>query len=157
MPADSCSPANDGIRQSSTLGSFVRYLSCRLHLSIPSRHRPLDPERAATQGPGDGTCPASPRIQHNGALLLGYSYSSGPKSISYLRRRLGDNPKNTACTASTTQHPYLGPSVPGLVLNLFLCACSSSYRTAAHLTFRSKDSIALAPVDLSLDPRTNSR
>lgn len=53
-------------------------------------------------------------LHRNGALLLlGHSYSSGPKSISYLRRRLGDIPRNTACTVSSNRHPFLGLGVPG--------------------------------------------
>lgn len=58
---------------------------------------------------------ASPHLafQRNRALLLGHSYTSRPKSISYLRRRLGDIPKNTACATPSDQHPLLGLGVPG--------------------------------------------
>lgn len=112
VPTVSRSSANDGIFNPRPLGSFVRYLSCRLHHSIRSRHRPPDPARTFTQGPGDCTRLASPRISAIRSPTFGPFLLFRAQSISYLRRRLGDIPKNTACSASSNQHPSLGLGVP---------------------------------------------
>lgn len=60
---------------------------------------------------------ASPHLafQRNGALLPEpFLLFRAPKESSpTLRRRLGDIPKNTACTASSDQHPFLGLGTPG--------------------------------------------
>lgn len=73
------------------------------------------PARTVTQGPGDCTRLASPRISaKRSPFAWAFPTLPGPKrTISYLRRRLGDIPKNTACTASSDQHPFLGLGTPG--------------------------------------------
>ena len=81
-----------GIVNPRPLGSFVRYLSCRLHHSIRSRHRSLDPDRTVFQGPGDCTPPRLNSHTARRSPTVGLFLLFRAKSISNLRPRLGDIP-----------------------------------------------------------------
>lgn len=57
VPTDGRSSANGGIVSRRHWGHLFAIYHADPITSIPSRHRPLDPNRAVTQGPGDGYRP----------------------------------------------------------------------------------------------------
>lgn len=114
----------------SSLGSFVRYLSCRLHHFIPSRHRSLDLERTVAQGLVDSLLD-SPRTQRQSSPAVGSFLLFRAQTISCLCRKTWRYSQNN-CLHSI-QQPFLGRRVPGPCPEP-PSAYSFSCRAVAHLT-----------------------